>query len=239
MKDFFVTYNNNFFRNRKREINKTTEFFLNQIVNSEFQKQYFPSNYYKQNKLKVKHIIRHLIVNFTLSTSKKLEDVKISLDKNILSKHHISLKLYSAVISRMLELEYIDYKRGFFNRKIEKKSRTTLIITNKLKSYICTKIIHPTLDIKAKAVKIEKIENKWKFTFQDKESNFEYGKFFDKDDNFFEGIKKYIESIRGFENDADKNLSNIELFYKFDIELKIFVDGDKKTIEAIKYQYNG
>lgn len=218
----YIYYRCKIQNNRKSEFKALSDEITKQVINEQFTRLYIPRNYNKVNRYVTKKIINILISNCIYAVKNNRTDILISLDKTILLKHKLPLKLFKAVIDRLIAMDKITMKKGYFNTDKNIHIRSRLTLNDNFKKDIYEKIIHPTFNVDCKLVesRFEKIkdEETIKLVFQDAETK-RYSVFVKKD-------CKLIKELFEHKN----NGYNVRTFV---YSIRLYADGNANKIEKI------
>lgn len=156
------------------------EIFLNMLKEESFVKKVITESRYKSiNKTKCKKILDKLILNLIRANNKQTPLI-VSLDKNVLSKIQIPLRLFVGIIERLSNMGLIEIHKGFFTDKQHRRTRLTL--NTAFKDLLIKYMIVYQEWSKVKLVNIEEVKDKIKFVFADANGN-KYAKFYNKDES--------------------------------------------------------
>lgn len=200
-KNIFISFSVRYKKSTEKRIKSVEKFVLKEIVkDGDFCKKVLTERQSKSNLVKAKKIIKLLILNLIRSIHND-SDLIISLDKNILSKAGVSLKLFVGVIEKLERMDYIEIRRGYFHSEEQSGKRSRISAKNAIKNLIIkatteyTEEVTTTL-ITAKKVKI-KDQIKVKLTFKAVDS--------DKTWSCFRDVEYIKELLEKYGKDGLKN----------------------------------
>lgn len=171
------------------------EIFLNMIKEESFCKKVITESKYQSiNKIKCKKILDKLILNLIKANNKQTPLI-VSLDKNVLSKIQIPLRLFVGIIERLSNMGLIEIHKGFFTDKQHRRTRLTL--NTSFKDLLIKYMIVYNEYVDVIFNKWEKIENKFKLYFIDKQNNI-YAKFISNEEGKYIGDKLRNKKIKQF-----------------------------------------
>lgn len=224
----YIYYRCKIQNNRKSEFKALSDDVTKQVINEQFTRLYLPRNYNKVNRYVTKKIINILISNCIYAVKNNRTDILISLDKTILLKHKIPLKLFKAVIDRLIAMDKIQLNKGYFNSDKNIHIRSRLTLNDNFKKDLLDRIIHPTFTVDCKLVdsKYEKIkdEERIKLVFQDDKNNL-HSVFMKKDHQLIQKLYEY--------KDQDLNIR------QFVFAIRLYADGNANKIEKITIKDKG
>lgn len=169
-KNIYITYNARYKKSTEKKIKQIEKAILNMMLQDViFCSKVLTERQKKSNTAKCKKIIKLLILNLIRAIHND-SDLILSLDKNILSKNSVSLKLFSGIIQKLEQMNLIEIKKGFFISDNNNGKRTRLMAKETLKDIIIKATTEYTEDVtvhldSAKKVKIGENE-KVKLTFK-------------------------------------------------------------------------
>lgn len=173
-KNIYITYNARYKKSTEKKIKQIEKAILNMMLQDViFCSKVLTERQKKSNIAKCKKIIKLLILNLIRAIHND-SDLILSLDKNILSKNNVSLKLFVGIIEKLEKMNLIQIKKGFFISDNNNGKRTRLKAKETLKDIIIKATTEYTEDVtvhldSAKKVKVGEIE-KVKLTFKSVDS---------------------------------------------------------------------
>lgn len=161
----YISYTAKYSKETAHKIKAVEKYIFNLMLQDDWFNSAIITNskYRVTNLQKSKKIIKLLIINL-IRANNHGKPLKISLDKNVLSRNNISLRLFAGIIQKLQRMDYIEIIKGYFFGK--RKSRTQIKLKGRLKDLMLKFLIVYTEEIKAKFADVTEINGKVKVTFE-------------------------------------------------------------------------
>lgn len=190
----FISYTAKYSRDTAKKIKAVEKYIFIQMLKDDWFNSVIitKSKYRITNIQKSKKIIKLLIINL-IRANNHGKALKISLDKNVLSKHSVSLRLFAGIIQKLQRMDYIEIVKGYFFGK--RKSRTSIKLKEKFKDLLLKYMIVYTEQIKAKFADVVQINGKVKVILKTGNRKISFFPSDDSIDKIFSQVNKNSDYI--------------------------------------------
>lgn len=183
-KNIYISYSARYSRTTQKQIKILEKIVIDTILkDAEFAKKLLTEHQAKTNKVKVAKIVKLLILNLIRAIHNNAELI-ISMDNNTLREHGINYRLFSGIIDKLYNMDYIEIRKGYFHSADNSGKRTRITAKNILKDMIIRVTTEYTEQVTATLADVVEHGEKVKLIFTDDDNN-KYAKFTSVEDPIF------------------------------------------------------